>query len=125
MTAPAPESARPPYRILGLEWPREVTPGERSSLVAGGLGWMLDAMDVMLYSLVLSHLMRDLGMGKGTAGALNSLTLLASAPRGIALGVVAHRVGPARALIGSILVLSLANGGCGRPRTHGPLALSR
>jgi len=59
MTAPAPESARPPYRILGLEWPREVTPGERSSLVAGGLGWMLDAMDVMLYSLVLSHLMRD------------------------------------------------------------------
>jgi MFS family permease len=49
---------------------------ERRSLVAGGLGWMLDAMDVMLYSLVLAHLMRDLGMGKAEGGLLNSLTLL-------------------------------------------------
>ena len=125
MTAPAPESARPPYRILGLEWPREVTPGERSSLVAGGLGWMLDAMDVMLYSLVLSHLMRDLGMGKGTAGALNSLTLLASAIGGIAFGFVADRVGRTRALMVSILVYSVASGACGLSRTIGQLAICR
>ena len=52
-------------RVLGLlEWPERVTQAERRSLVAGGLGWMLDAMDVMLYSLVLAHLMRDLGMDK-------------------------------------------------------------
>src|SRR5437762_2693064 len=125
MTAPAPESARPPYRILGLEWPREVTPGERSSLVAGGLGWMLDAMDVMLYSLVLSHLMRDLGMGKGTAGALNSLTLLASAIGGIAFGFVADRVGRTRALMVSILVYSVASGACGLSRTIVQLAICR
>ena len=125
MTAPAPESARPPYRILGLEWPREVTPGERSSVVAGGLGWMLDAMDVMLYSLVLSHLMRDLGMGKGTAGALNSLTLLASAIGGIAFGFVADRVGRTRALMVSILVYSVASGACGLSRTIGQLAICR
>ena len=67
-------------------WPRHVTPAERRSLVAGGLGWMLDAMDVMLYSLVLAHLMRDLGMSKGMGGLLNSLTLLASAVGGLLFG---------------------------------------
>ena len=47
--------------LLGFAWPERLLPEERRSLVAGGLGWMLDAMDVMLYSLVLAHLMRDLG----------------------------------------------------------------
>jgi MFS family permease len=119
------QARRPSPRILGLEWPRDVTSGERSSLVAGGLGWMLDAMDVMLYSLVLSHLMRDLGMGKGTAGALNSLTLLASALGGIVFGFVADRVGRTRALMVSILVYSVASGACGLSRTIVQLAICR
>jgi MFS family permease len=86
---------------------------------------MLDAMDVMLYSLVLSHLMRDLGMGKGTAGALNSLTLLASALGGIAFGFVADRVGRTRALMVSILVYSVASGACGLSRTIVELGICR
>jgi MFS family permease len=127
MTTPSSASAstRPTRRILGLEWPRDVTPAERSSLVAGGLGWMLDAMDVMLYSLVLSQLMRDLGMGKGTAGMLNSLTLLASALGGLAFGVVADRVGRTRALMVSILVYSVSSGACGLSRTIVELAVCR
>jgi len=114
-----------PRRILGLEWPDRVTSAERSSLVAGGLGWMLDAMDVMLYSLVLSHLMQDLGMGKGTAGVLNSLTLLASALGGLVFGFVADRVGRTRALMASILLYSLASGACGLSRTIEQLAIFR
>jgi len=106
-------------------WPRDVTPAERSSLVAGGLGWMLDAMDVMLYSLVVAHLMSDLGMAKGTAGALNSLTLLASAVGGVAFGFVADRVGRTRALMVSILVYSLASSACGLSRTVSELAACR
>ena len=39
---------------------------------------MLDAFDAMLYALVLAHVMRELGMSKGTAGFLQMLTLLAS-----------------------------------------------
>jgi MFS family permease len=89
-----------------------VTTAERRSLVAGGLGWMLDAMDVMLYSMVLAHLMRDLGMDKGEAGLLNSLTLLASAIGGLLFGFLADRVGRTRALMLSILVYSLASGAC-------------
>jgi MFS family permease len=99
-------------RILGLEWPERVSQAERRSLVAGGLGWMLDAMDVMLYSMVLAHLMRDLGMDKGSAGLLNSLTLLASAIGGLLFGFLADRVGRTRALMLSILVYSLASGAC-------------
>ncbi|MET0554889.1 MAG: MFS transporter [Vicinamibacteria bacterium] len=111
--------------VLGLSWPAEVTPAEKRSLVAGGLGWLLDAMDVMLYSLVLVHLMRDLGMDTRTGGLLNSLTLVASAIGGFAFGFLADRVGRTRALILSILVYSLASGACGLSTTVVQLAIFR
>ncbi|MGI8784877.1 MAG: MFS transporter, partial [Acidobacteriota bacterium] len=78
-----------------FDWPEQTTSAQRRTLVAGGLGWMLDAMDVMLYSMVLSHLMQDIGMSKETAGLLNSLTLLASALGGVFFGFLADRVGRA------------------------------
>ena len=118
--------ARPTRRIAGLlEWPQYVTDAERRSLVAGGLGWMLDAMDVMLYSLVLAHLMRDLGMGKAEGGLLNSLTLFASAIGGLGFGFLADRVGRTRALMASILVYSVASGACGLSQTIVQLAICR
>jgi hypothetical protein len=70
-------------RILGLPWPETVSPAQKRSLIAGGLGWMLDAMDVMLYSMVLAELMLHLGLSKPEAGLLNSLTLAASAIGGL------------------------------------------
>jgi len=102
-----------------------VTEAERRSLVAGGLGWMLDAMDVMLYSMVLAHMMRDLGMSKPTAGLLNSLTLLASAIGGLLFGFLADRVGRTRSLMLSILVYSAASGACGLSSTVFQLASFR
>ena len=122
---PPPEGTRGTARVLGLDWPEHVTRAQRRSLVAGGLGWMLDAMDVMLYSMVLAHLMRDLAMDKGTAGLLNSLTLLASAAGGLLFGVFADRVGRTRALMVSILVYSLASGACGLSTSILQLAMFR
>jgi MFS family permease len=116
---------RDTVRVLGLEWPARVTAAQGRSLVAGGLGWMLDAMDVMLYSMVLAHLMRELAMDKGTAGLLNSLTLLASALGGLLFGLFADRVGRTRALMVSILVYSLASGACGLSTTILQLAAFR
>ena len=95
----------------------QTTSAQRRTLVAAALGWMLDAFDVMLYALVLAHVMRDLGMTKGTAGLLNSLTLLASGIGGVAFGFIADRVGRKRALMLSILtysVCSFASGLSGR-----------
>jgi MFS family permease len=113
-------------RVFGVfEWPEQVSGAQRRSLVAGGLGWLLDAMDVMLYSLVLAHLMRDLGMDKPTAGLLNSLTLVASAIGGALFGVLADRVGRTRALMLSILVYSLASGACGLSTSIVQLAIFR
>src|SRR5467141_4284315 len=106
-------------------WPRDVTPAERKSLIAGGLGWMLDAMDVMLYSLVLTYLIREFSMDTRTAGFLNSLTLVASAIGGFLFGILADRVGRTRALMASILVYSLASAACGLSHSIPQLAFFR
>jgi MFS family permease len=106
-------------------WYREVTPQQRRALIAASLGWMLDSMDVMLYSMVLSHLMQELGMSKATAGSLNSLTLLASAVGGILFGVLADRIGRTRALIGSILIYSIFTAACGFAANVTQLAIFR
>jgi MFS family permease len=125
-TAQAGPAARGTRRVLGvLEWPDRITPEERRSLWAGGLGWMLDAMDVMLYSMVIAHLMRDLALDKASAGLLNSLTLLASAIGGLLFGFLADRVGRARALMLSILVYSLSSGACAFSRSLVELAFFR
>jgi len=112
-------------RVFGLEWPAQVSSAQRRSLIAGGLGWMLDAMDVMLYSMVLADLMVHLGIGKAEAGLLNSLTLAASAVGGMAFGIVADRAGRTRALMASILVYSLASFACGLSQTLAQLAVCR
>jgi MFS family permease len=111
--ADANAAPRPVRRILGFPWPAHTTQAERSSLIAGGLGWMLDAMDVMLYSMVLANLLGALGMSKQTGGLLIGLTLGASAVGGVLFGFVADRIGRTRSLMISILVYSLASGACG------------
>ena len=51
-----------------LGWWRDGTPEGRRALVAAGLGWMLDAFDVMLWALVLTDLMRHFAMSPPAAG---------------------------------------------------------
>src|SRR5947207_5167658 len=100
MTSGDPSSpAHASVRSSPFQWPRDISSAERKTLIAGGLGWMLDAMDVMLYSLVLTYLIRDFSMSKGTAGFLGSLTLIASAFGGFLFGVLADRIGRTRALM--------------------------
>src|SRR5580692_3177436 len=77
------------------------------AFMAASLGWILDAFDVMLYSLVLASLMRDLHLTKTEGGLLNSVTLVASAAGGLVFGVIADRYGRKRALMGSALMYSI------------------
>src|SRR5258708_31801547 len=92
-----------------LHFIAEVSPAQRRILLAAALGWMLDAFDVMLYSLVVAYIMRDLHMTKQTAGLLNSLTLLASGIGGVLFGFIADRIGRTRALMMSILTYSVCS----------------
>jgi MFS family permease len=108
-----------------LGWWREGTPDGRRALIAAGLGWMLDAFDVMLYALVLAELMRALAMDAPTAGLLGSATLLASAVGGVVFGVVADRAGRTRALMASILVYSVFTFLCGFAQSVAQLAIFR
>ena len=110
-------------RLFG--WWREGTPEARRALVAAWLGWMLDAFDVMLYALVLKNIQDDLGMSKSIAGALGSLTLLASAAGGIYFGILADRKGRTRALMASVLIYSIFTAACGLAQTVTQLAVFR
>ena len=110
-------------RLFG--WWRDGTPEARRALVAAWLGWMLDAFDVMLYALVLKSIQDDLGMSTSVAGALGSLTLLASAAGGIVFGLVADRYGRTRALMSSVLIYSVFTAACGLAQSVAQLAAFR
>lgn len=79
-------------------------------LFAAQFGWMLDAMDVMLYAFAITTIQAEFGLSSGQAGALASSTLVASAVGGIGFGILADRFGRARTLMISILTYSLFTG---------------
>lgn len=118
-------SSSKPRRTSAFSLPRDVTLAERRTLVAGGLGWLLDAMDVMLFSLIVGYLLREFSMDTRTAGFLNSLTLIASAIGGFLFGFVADRIGRVRALMLAILTYSLSSAACAFTHTIPQLALFR
>ena len=102
-------------RILdnSLGFWKEASPEARKALVAASLGWMLDAFDVMLYALILTAVIQDLGLSRETGGLMASLTLGASAIGGLVFGVLADKLGRTRALNLSILLYSVFTFACG------------
>jgi MFS family permease len=119
MAAGAPHSLELPFR-----W-HNTTVAQRRTIVAASLGWMLDAFDVMLYSIVLATLMREFNMSKGTAGLLNTLTLVASALGSFFFGLLADRFGRRRMLSQSILTYSIFTFACGFSTSITMLAVFR
>ncbi|MGH9219989.1 MAG: MFS transporter [Vicinamibacterales bacterium] len=81
--------------------------------MAASLGWLLDAFDVMLYALILTAVIQDLGLSRATGGLMASLTLGASAIGGLLFGVLADKLGRTRALSLSILLYSVFTFACG------------
>jgi MFS family permease len=81
------------------------------ALWAAMLGFMLDAMDVLLYSFALQSIRAEFHLSNEQAGLVFTYTLVASAFGGIIAGLVADRFGRQRTLIFTILLYSLASGG--------------
>ena len=79
-------------------WILQLTPQERSTLVATFGGWALDGMDVMVYSFVIPSLIAAWHISKGEAGLLAAVVLLISAVGGWLAGLLADRFGRARIL---------------------------
>jgi MFS family permease len=106
-------------------WQMAAEPVRRNALLAAGLGWMLDSMDVMLYSLLIPAIENDLHISAATAGGIMSLTLIAAAGGGVFFGFVADRLGRTRALSASILIYCLATGMCAFVHSAPELAFCR
>jgi MFS family permease len=103
----------------------EATPDARKALLAASLGWLLDAFDVMLYALILTAVIQDLGLDRQTGGLMASLTLGASAVGGLLFGVIADKLGRTRALNLSILLYSVFTFACGLAQNVWQFAIFR
>jgi len=90
-------------------WYRTITREQWRVLAAAKLGWMLDAMDFMVYAMAVGRLKTYFGFDDATAGMLGTVTLATSAVGGLIFGVVADRLGRTRALMGTILIYSFAS----------------
>lgn len=81
------------------------------ALLAAQLGWMLDAMDFMLFTFALVTIKKDLALTNEQASLPIVIALIASAIGGIAFGRLADRIGRVRAMTYSILLYSGATAG--------------
>src|ERR1051325_2748079 len=81
------------------------------SLFAAQLGWMLDAMDFLLFTFAVVPIRDEFHLTNAQMGGLTSVALIASAIGGIAFGRFADRIGRVRAMTISILVYSFATAG--------------
>lgn len=98
-------------------WYRSITAEQWRALIAAKLGWVLDAMDFLLYVMALGHLKNYFSFDDATAGLLGTITLLVSAGGGLFFGVIADRFGRARALTWTILIFSLCSLGAATSQT--------
>src|SRR6478609_4803465 len=89
------------------------------------MAWDLDAFDVMLFSLTLPNVIRDLGLTKTQTDTLGSITLLGGAADGLIFGHVADQFGRTKALTGAILLYSIFTGACGLSQTLWQFAVLR
>ncbi|MBZ5610624.1 MAG: MFS transporter [Acidobacteriia bacterium] len=80
------------------------------ALWAAMLGYMLDAMDVLLYVFAIQTLRAEFHWSAATAGLVSSVTLIASSFGGVAAGMLADRIGRSRTLVYTILTYSIASG---------------
>src|SRR5437764_5471068 len=95
------------------------------ALFAAQLGWMLDAMDFLLFTFAIIPIQKEFLAKSATMGLLTSVGLLAAGIGGIAFGTIADRIGRVRALTLSILLYSLATAGLATSATMWQLAMWR
>jgi MFS family permease len=100
-----------------VPWYRGITTEQWRALAAAKLGWMLDAMDFLLYVMAIGQLKEYFGFDDSIAGLLGTVTLVTSAVGGIVFGIIADRAGRTRALMATILIFSICSLGAATSQT--------
>ena len=113
-----PAAAREPR--IGSRW---------TALISAGLGWMFDAMDLQIFTLILfpsvSELIgtRDPGQVAFTGGIILACKLVAWGLGGIVFGVVTDRIGRSRTMIVTVLIYACFTGLSGFAQSWQQLAV--
>ena len=92
----------------------------------GGLGaWTMDAMDMLLYVMSLTTIMKEFQISMAIAGMLASVTLLSSAFGGVLFGIVADKIGRKKSLLIAIAIYTTCTGLSALARSVPELVLYR
>jgi MFS family permease len=80
------------------EWYSQLKPREKDAFWACTGGWILDAMDVQIYSFVIPSIIAAFALSNSDAGLIGTSTLLSSAFGGWFAGALSDRFGRVRTL---------------------------
>ena len=93
-----------------VPWFKTLQTNHKNALI-GGLGaWAMDAMDVLLYVMSLTIIMKEFQISMAAAGFLASVTLFSSAFGGIIFGVLADKIGRKKSLIYAVSIYTVFTG---------------
>jgi len=98
-------------------WYADISPDAWRALAAAKIGWMVDAMDFMLYAMAIGQLRAYFGFDDSTAGLAGTVTLATASIGGVIFGFVADRFGRTRAMMATILIFSFASLGAATSMT--------
>jgi MFS family permease len=104
---------------------RDMTSTERRTFWACATGWALDAMDFMIYPLVIGTIIALWKVSPGTAGLAVTVTLLASAVGGWIAGYLSDRIGRVKTLQIAILWFSFFSLVCALVQNFDQLMVAR
>ncbi|RXF74329.1 MFS transporter [Hansschlegelia zhihuaiae] len=104
---------------------RDMTPPERRTFWACGVGWALDGMDYMIYPLVIGTITALWHVPPGQAGLAATVTLLASAIGGWGAGYLADRIGRVLTLQITVLWFSFFSLACAFAQNFDQLLVAR
>lgn len=106
-------------------WWKQINKDQWLALVAGQVGYALDAFDVLLYVFCITTIMQEWNLQPDMAGFMVTVTLFTSSFGGIAFGTISDKIGRKKSMILAILLFSIFSGLSGLAQNLWQLALAR
>ena len=106
-------------------WYAEMSSAERKTFWACVGGWVLDAMDVQMFSFAIPAIIAAFAITNADAGLIGTATLLSSALGGWCAGALSDRVGRVRMLQITIAWFAIFTFLCGFAQSYAQLFIFR